>query len=285
MNWKKLIFIAAVICMFMPAFCSFAAAQEGDISFDALLPPNASMLDNKEFRMAGRQYSTVLYSSSDDSAAVADYYRNFFSRQGFQKILDKPEPEMKKQLLRFKKGERFFAVAVVNKQGKAEVTIAKYLQKQGEPVPEKTQPSLAELFAALPQKDDAGADLDFVPRPPQSIRSGSAKNDTTTTLLYLTPMDVFSTIDFYKKEMPSLGWELKKENAGAKGMEGYQLTRQRDKDAPASAFFEEDGFKQVIGSMYILDFSADFAGVEIAVLPDVSKTPSGSVVKVTYSEK
>ncbi|MFA5157460.1 MAG: hypothetical protein WC532_08800 [Candidatus Omnitrophota bacterium] len=280
---QKNILIAAVVLALITVFCLPGFAQ-ANVDFEVPVPEGSSLVEDRDIAMGGRQIKIKVYTAPVSSAAILGYYRSFFSQQGFQKILDKPEPELNKHLLRFKQGDAVVAIGVLNKPGINKIVIARYLQKAGQLPPEKSGVSLTELFSMVPKKEAAGKDLAAVPRPDNSIRAAFTERGDHTQLLYIAPMNAVSVVDFYKKEMEAQGWELKREVLGSEGLGAYGIAKE-DAFTPENPILERPGHKQVIQEMSILEFSADFGDAEITILPDPSQAPAGSVIKIEYDEK
>jgi len=273
---QKRILTAAV--MLMLVFCSRAFALEVPV------PEGSSLIDTKDFAIADRQVSARLYTTSMAGSAVVSYYRIFFSQQGFQKIMDKTEG--KKQLLRFKQGDSVVSISVSDKSTGTQIVIASYLQAANQLSPEEGGYfSFGELLAFMPTEDVEGKDLDFIPRPDNSIRAAYSEVNPRTMILYTTPLSVADAIAFYKEKMPAHGWELKKESSGIQGLEAYDTAKKdSSRTPPENPFFERDDYRQLLKGISILDFTADFGSAEITVMPNLNKDArGGSLVRINYN--
>lgn len=286
MRYKSNIFIWLAVSIIVLAFC-FSACAENDLTFDVPAPPHSKFLDSKEFRMAGRQIYALLYGSDESAETIGEYYRNFFQKQDFQKISDKPNEKTNKQLLGFKKDELVVKIAIMVKDDETEIVVTKYLEPAGEPPLEKTKPSVKDTLFALPKEDVPGKDLAVVPRPPQSVRIMDMDRGPTATIMYTTSLDVNAAADFYRVKMPEQEWTLAKEMAAKKAVQAYEEATGKKSLGIKSPFSDGEDFEQVISDSYVLDFKASFGSAQITIFPNFLDRKLGSMVQIIYrySEK
>jgi hypothetical protein len=281
---KSNIFTGAIVFIIVLAVAVSAGAKT-DLTFDVPAPPQGKLLDTKELRIGNRQVEMVLYGSAASSDTIAEYYAGFFQQHDFQKIAEEQNAKIKKQLLQFKKKELIVNVAIMLKEDRTEVAVAKYLQLAGEPPLEKTKPSVKDTLFALPKEDVAGKDLPVVPRPPESVRIMDMERGSSATIMYTTSLDVDAAADFYRVKMPGQEWTLTNEIAAKKAVEAYENTTGKKTLEIKSPFSDGEDFEQVIRDSYMLNFDADFGTAQITIFPNFLDRKLGSMVQITYSEK
>ena len=268
-----------VICLFF----SFVYA-ENDLSFNVPVPANSKLLDSKQLQMGLRQIDTALYSSQETVAGVVEYYTDFFSQQGFNKILDKVDAKTGRRLLRFKQGALVVSIAIIGKNANTEIVIAKYLQAPGGLSPEETKPSVKDSIFALPTSDVAGEDISVVPRPTHSVRMMSSKQGKSATVMYTTPLDVADTVSFYRKRMPDYGWQLTRQTAAKDATQAYMKANKKKSLGIKSPFSDGEDIEQMINASYVLSFAAGPESAQITIFPNFTSRALGSMVQVSYNE-
>ena len=265
--------------------CRIAAIAEGNLNFNIPVPAGTNLLDTKELRMACRQIETALYASDKSADTVAEYYRNFFQEQEFQKLIDKASAKTKKQTLRFKKDELIVNITITAGEDKTKIVTTKYLQPAGEPPLEKIKPSVKDSLFALPKEDVPGKDLADVPRPPESVRIASLGRGMNATVIYTTSLDVRAAADFYRQKMPLKQWVSVNEISARKAVEAYQEATGKKGLGIETPFSDGEDFQQIISDSYVLNFDADFGSCQITIFPNFLGRELGSMVQIVYSEK
>jgi hypothetical protein len=277
--------VPVFVYLALSLFCCIAAMAEGSLNFDMPVPAGTNLEDAKELRMAGRQVETALYASDKSADAVAEYYRNFFQEQKFQKLIDKANIKTKRQNLRFKKDELLVSITITAGEDKTRIVTAKYLQPAGEPPLEEIKPSVKDTLFALPKQDVPGKDLADVPRPPESVRIASLGRGMNATIIYTTSLDVAAAADFYRQKMPQKQWAPVNEVSARKAVEAYEGATGKKGLGIQSPFSDGEDFQQIINDSYVLNFSADFGSCQITIFPNFLGRELGSMVQIAYSEK
>ncbi len=262
--------------IFLSFFCLYVYAAE-DLTFNIPAPPNALLLTNDAGLEAKKATTMSSYSSDDDPAAIAGFYRAFFREQGFQNITDRLDADTNQASLIYNKDDLGVIILITVKSNKAEVMVMKYLIS-AMASSMKGKLSLKDMSDNLPKKDASGQDISAVPRPPASVRILSRNNGSGPTVTYTVSLGIEEVVGFYKKEMPGREWELVSETPLSKNFGG---------DISEGKSFSAGGMdiKQIISSGYVLEFSASFGSAEITVLPNFSDTKPGSIVQIAYREK
>ena len=285
MRVKNNLFIAGAIFIIVSAFYPYAAAQT-DVSFDIPAPGNSNLLETKELDVVGLPIYLTIYESAEALSAVVYYYRNFFSREGFQKISDTADEKRKKCTLRFKKDQLIVDVMVMDRQAKREISVSKFLQPAEETSAQAAGRLLAKnLIPGLPQEDLPGVDLVNVPRPPQSVRIMSQDCCPSATITYCTSLDVAAAADFYRGQMPLQQWELVDEIALQKALEAYKQISGKSTLGIKSPFPDGENFQQVISDSQVLEFRSGSDTCRITIFPNFLSRDLGSMVQIAYQEK
>ncbi len=275
--------ILFIIGFFLLA-CAVSYAQE-NTEAKAPVVPLGVLLDSKSFTLGGLSITTELYKSQEPIFGVAGYFENFFKEQGFKKIIDRKETSLNRRLIRFKRGDSVFSIALAPKMGYTEVVIARYSQPPGVADPEAMKVSLKDTLFALPKEDVPGKDM-F--RPPESVRCVFKEQNGQILLVYATKLSVDEIKKFYKKDMVKDGWQLENETSAVDAMEGYQRIAKKKIDIPALPFEDAKDMQEVIKGSYDLFFKKkDDSGqnklVEIVVFPSIAAGEGGSFVQVISS--
>jgi hypothetical protein len=254
---------------------------QGDSDFP--LPPESELLETKDLRLGGRDIQTFVYKSKVDQYNITEYYRKFFQDKEFDNLLDKREKRKDKQLLKFKKGELVFSLAIIPKPDGTHVVIAKYLEPAGSPPLESMELSVKDSLFALPQQDGPGKDLDFIPRPPESIRWLRQDLERRSLLTYATKLSVEEVVAFYKAQMPAQGWEFIKETATQQAVEAYKSTTGKKDLGLEKPFSDGEDLNQIINDSYVLDFKGRAGEVRLTIFPNFVDRKLGTLVQIAYS--
>jgi hypothetical protein len=273
--------LLVVALLFFPLL--WAHADIG-LNFNVPVPPESEIIETRN-PVFGEDTAvpTVVYRSREDKDKIVKYYQDFFKKEGFSNILDKQYSTVDKELLRFRKDDLVVSVAVYIRSEETHVTIAKYLQPEGSPSPEDMKPSVEKGdFIKLPQKDAPGADLSFVPRPPESVRWLS--NEKLGTLMYLSRFTVKEVRNFYKEKLSSYGWALERDISTAESLAKYQAMAGKDYPAIGSPFSDGEDFNSVIKESYFLNFKSQRGDLRIVIFPNFVDRQIGSMVQINYKE-
>jgi len=168
---------------------------------DSIAPPaGAKQVDTQTVTMGGKAATGVFYETTATSDSVANHYRQVFTQQQFQSTKD--TVENKKNYLRFEKDDMLYSIIITPEDSGTKFSVASTTKSGG-----TKNVSWDEMTNLLPKEDVAGADLDIVPRPPDSIRIGLRTIGNTAIIGYLTGKSMEFLENFYLKSMPDYGWD------------------------------------------------------------------------------
>jgi len=256
-----------------------------DLNFEVPVPENSKLLDSKQLRLGSRQIDTKLYESQETVAAAVKYYKDFFRQQDFKEIFDQIDTKTSRRLLRYKKDAQVVSFSFTLKDARTQIVVAKYLQGAGELSPEETKPSVKDSIFAFPDSDVEGVDIPNVPRPSPSVRLMSQKMDSTETVMYTTPLDIASVVDFYRQRMPDYGWEILSQTKADDATQAYLKASGEKSLGIESPFSDGENMEQVIKDSYFLTFTVGSENVEITIFPNFTSRELGSIVQIAYSLK
>ena len=90
------------------------------------------------------------------------------------------------------------------------------------------------------------------------------------------------TLDFYKKEMPSLGWKLSKEVSIGKTNEDYANEHKGVGFVRSVPIGTKLDLADIVKNSYALEFKSDKANVQIMIYPNYIDPSAGSMVDIEY---
>lgn len=242
-------------------------------------PPKTELVETHTVRLGGRDIFSSRYMSVLPMDEVMRYYKDFFIDAGFNIILNRESSQQK--FLRFKKDDAVVNVMVMSKEGGTQLVISEYAQPPGMPSLEETRPSWQELMALLPKEDQPGQDLEFIPRPPESIRLLYLPRNGTIHLVYSSAKPVEEVRVFYKNHMYYQGWQMERETTM---QDAAKAMKQAGKNPKLP--FPDVTLEQFIAGGYTLDFTGYWGKTHVVVLPNALTGESkGSFIQIRYVEE
>jgi len=275
--------ILILVVLTTSLFCNLwvVCAADNPLEFNIPLPAGSKLLDSKQVRMSNLQVETFLYASDQDINTISNYYRGVFQEEGFTKIYDQLDTKSNRQLLRFQKDNLVVSFAVfLNKQNQANIIIAKYLQEKGELSIEEAKPSVNDTLFAFPTEDVPG--VDYLPRPPQSVRIASSSQGQMISLIYSTVLDVDAAISFYRKQMLNDDWDFESQTSAAEAAQEYMKINGKKELGLELPFSDNENIDQVVNDSYVLNFSSGADKAEITIFPNFASRRLGSIVQISY---
>lgn len=252
-------------------------------------PPNSQLIENPGTRsFGGREFEGMSYYSREEGNKIAGHYKNFFSNQGFNEVIDNNlfGDETVRQM-KFKKGEDFFEIMInrmPDQEGELQVSVIKYIQPEGAPAIEELRPSVDDSFIPIPRQDEGDGDIDIIPRPDESVRWVSKKIGQNIQLLYAVPLSVSEACRFYKDQMYYKGWELEKDASTGEMMNFYK--EQTGKDLAGNfppVFSGGENMSEVISGSSVLYFNNSYYGkATVTVFANIFGKTKGSFIQILY---
>jgi len=281
--FRKANFIAAVfsLLVLLPAHASDFPEPEG-----------AVCKSTNSTSLGGTAVESRVYESSDSLGKISSFYKTYFNKEGFDSVAWKNSEAMveknslnliTKESMRYEKLDTVYSVTVADKDNKREITVAKHLRSTGagEFSPESVK--WDELIKLMPKEDVPGADLDIVPRPPQSVRLSSRIFGQIAMLSYSSEMTIDAISDFYHKAMGDYGWR----EAGIKDFDKVLAEGKRNHADPHAERSLDNSF---IGMQFgalskgskILYFNCPKGSVDVTLMNMEPSNPKGKVCVMVY---
>jgi len=251
-------------------------------------PENSQVATANNFRLAGRNINGVGYKSQESLYRIEAYYNNFFSKEGFKRVLNTSIGGTKTKRLQFRKENLVVDIVLTPKEDGTEVGIAKYTLPENVKRIEDLPLSLGDSLLALPKKDSKGKDPDSVPRPPESTRLPSINFGAEVYYTYFSKSSVAEVNEFYKREMPLSGWEMAKEiDMNQLSSDYKRITGKEDFGLGKGRYFlgGEVDLAQAASNSYILDFVDGDNIAKITISPNALAKNEGSIVQILLNEK
>lgn len=255
------------------------------LDFEVPLPPDSELKGTKVFQLGGHAVNALLYSSKEEYSAIVQYYQSALEGLGFQRIMNERDRKTEGRLLRFRKDDLVISIALTPKFGSTEVVIAKYVQPEGAPEPEKWRPSWKDSLFALPKQDLPGEDVRFIPRPPESVRWLSRVTSSQAQLIYSTSLSVNEAREFYRSRMSQDGWVLQRETATAETINSYQRQTGKSFLRAENPLADGENLNSVIQDSYLLHFKGSSGSIRITVFPNFVDRKNGAVVEIKYAQE
>ena len=275
---KRILFY--FLCLWLISLAT-AVAQNYDLDFLVPSPDGSSAVDTKDIVMHGREVKNVLYHSNKSLIDIGRFYEDFFAARGFEKTMDNAATSGK-HLFKFQKQDLAVGLVFSSQGNQNQIVVTKYLQPPGAVgVEEETKLSVGDTFLATPKEDVPGEDLEFVPRPPDSIRWARTEAQGRINLVYGTRNSIESLVSFYGQRMSYYGWTLTKEQGMAPTVSAYENI-QGVPPLPQLPIEGAEDLKGVIRDMHLLDFSGQKGKVSISIMPNFLDRRNGSVVQIDY---
>ncbi|MCK9571795.1 MAG: hypothetical protein M0Q96_00735 [Candidatus Omnitrophica bacterium] len=271
---KRLILIFVILM-----FCRGVLAEES-MNFDVPVPPGSKFLDSKDLYFGNRNVNSTLYASDEEVGQISNYYRSFFEKEGFRKLIDSLDEATNRQTLRFQQNTLVVSVVIFIKDKQANIAISKYLQLAGEPAIEDTKPSVNDTLMQLPTEDVPGRD--YLPRLPQSVRIMSLERDKTVTIVYTTALSVADVVNFYRQNMADDGWDILNQSAVGEATQEYMKANGKKDLGIELPFSDGEDLGQVVNDSYILNFEKGSEKAETTILPNFTSRERGSMVQISY---
>jgi hypothetical protein len=279
---KFRIFSICSLSLFLLASSLRAAT---DLSFSLPLPAGGALVDSKDLRWGGRLVQTALYQVPQPRAEVIRYYRDFFQKEKFRQILEQKDNQGEIRLLRFQKEELVVSLTFEPKGGATQLIAAKFLQPAGAPAIDDARPSVKDTIAALPTQDLPGKDLQYIPRPPSSVRLVSQGTGNNFSLMYSTKLSVAEALNFYQAQMLAKGWQKTGSVAMRDALAAYKKNTGRNPPAVRSPFSGAEDMDQALAEGHVTGFSSFYGQAEITVFPNILDRKLGSIVQISYQKK
>jgi hypothetical protein len=268
---------------FMLFFCAgYLFADE----FVIPSPPDGKKIKDVEMPLAGSAIEGHTYSTSLSCKDAALYYSDIFDKEGFKPVSDRvPEPGA--EVLTFSKGNQTCYVRVEADKAGALVSLASYVNPNGSGPPDIKKMTWKDMLNMLPQEDEPGADLDIIPRPPNSVRIMNRISSNMAMLEYLTKAPLDKVKDFYLTAMSAYQWK----NIGADNVKdsfdrlGKQGQAFNSKIEQASVL--DMPMSKLMKDAVKLTFEGPKGKADIMLMntnPD-SGQDSNVIVTIAYSEK
>ncbi len=276
----KMIFRFLAVCLFLLFAVINPVFSQEEISVP--VPPQSERLDTHVIPLEGMKISSFLFSSKVNPDTVNKFYLNYFEKNKFEPIYDKAEKDGK--LLRFRKEDLVVNVVITPKQGQTQVVIAQYHQPVGSPGPEELLQNWKNMQVLLPDSDVAGEDLEFIPRPPDSIRILYKKDKQYTLVSYVTQASTQELLNFYRYKMLGFGWEAQEtvnmQDVFSKA-EGTGAIKKIPQLPIAGISMEEIAQKS-----YILNFKSSAGKVKVSLINNSSgQGGKNSFVQISYVQE
>ena len=198
-------------CIFLTGFAVFLFifSFAGRIlagEFVIPLPPHAKAVQDVEIPLAGDTIKGHSYSTSLSRDDAGFYYRDIFAKAGFVLTSQKPvEPAA--QLFTFTRDNQSCYVRIETSKGATLVSLTSYVNSSGPGGPDLKKMTWQDMLKMLPQEDVPGADLDIIPRPPNSVRVMVQIHSNTAILGYLSKTPLENIKDFYLAAMSDYEWK------------------------------------------------------------------------------
>ncbi len=269
------------VVVYQPA--SDQELEISDIGVQIPVPPKSKVLDEPvpELLM-GVGGSGGVYQSELNPKEVEVFYRTTLKRMGFREKQDMGFKIMNFKRLRFESNNMAMELYLSARgENGSSFIVVKYMDKEGVSKIEANPLSMAKL----PENDNVGgADLVDVPRPADSsVRQSGGTEKNRNNLSYITSMNVLAVRDFYKQEMPALGWELantvnigENDTQYAKEHKGVGFIR----SVPLGVNLD---LADIIRDSYVLEFKSNSATVQIMIYPNYVNPSASSMVDIEYA--
>ncbi|MCP4652942.1 MAG: hypothetical protein GY858_06110 [Candidatus Omnitrophica bacterium] len=255
------------------------------VDFPIPQPPQGQMIDTHSIAMGGINVTSYVYRSSKKKSELVDYYKELFDKKEFKLILDQKDSSRDKRLLRYRREDLVMTVAILPKDGETEVVIAKYIQPEGTAPPEERKMSFQEMLGQMPKEDEAGGDLDVVPRPPDSVRIHSYVRGNVAVIIYNSAISVESLRDFYDNQMGLHGWKKNKDIATGEVARSYNTEKGLKKASPMGMSFASDvNVGQLMQGGRKLLFHGRMGSADITLLNAGSEDEPLTIVTINYRE-
>jgi len=177
-------------------------------------------------------------------------------------------------------------IAIEPKENENQIVIAQYVQPKGSPPPEKTRPAWKDLLTLLPQEDQSGEDLRYIPRPPQSVRLSGINFRNQTFLTYVSKESAEQLRQFYEDEMFRLGWEMFHKASMEETVKFYKENSKKKNLAVLKLPFPDITFENFIAGGYILYYKGYGAQAQLSIFNNnTSGKKQGSFVQIKYVEE
>ncbi|MBI4707606.1 MAG: hypothetical protein HY761_06745 [Candidatus Omnitrophica bacterium] len=276
----KTVFRFLAVCLFLLFTATDPVFSQDELSVP--VPPQSVMLDTHQTQLEGMKIMSFLFESQAEEETINKFYEDYFKKSKFEPVQDRAGKIGR--LLRFRKEDLVVNIVITPKQGKNQVVIAQYLQPQNAPGPEELLRNWKNAQGYLPKEDVAGEDLDFIPRPPESIRVLYNKNNQLTFIFYSSKESSKDLMNFYRHKMLALGWEAEEP---IDMQEAYREAERLPamKNAPQLPL-SGITIPQLVEGGYILKFKSSSGKAEVSVFNNnYGQEGQGSFVQVSYVQE
>ncbi len=251
---------------------------------DFVAPPDAVQTEAKTITLGKITIESRTYECPDGVDELKGFYQGHFSDTGYQTAVDLEQKESR--VLRFEKGATNVSVSLAPKADASRINIMRYVKQPGAKVPAFQDMDWKDWMQFVPKEDTPGADLDIVPRPPQSVRLTSQAVDNIAGLTYIIDMSVEELRLVYLEAMEEIGWvldkqyDLEKDMAKAREM-GLNLS-QIDADA---VLFKGLTLGDMLKGQQVLHFYGEKGSAEINLMnSEPGKVDPRVLVTINYIE-
>lgn len=267
---------------------SLSRAEES-VDVEVPAPVEGKVVGTDTIAVLGRDVGCTYYLSPQGKNSIVAYYQQYFSGQGFQQTVDKEISSVRQ--LRFKKlfmsqGKELVVEFVLSdKPNGTGVAIGKYTQDTGAGDIEKTPLSWREERFAPPKEDVPGEDLAIIPRPPESVRWMSLEKGKNVFLTYATSLSVDELQDFYRNQMESRNWQVKRDfSAAQEAVSEYKKVTKKKAIVTYSPFSDGEDMEGIIADARALDFEGEEGKAKITIFPNFMDRSMGSVAQIFYEK-
>jgi hypothetical protein len=245
-----------------------------------LLPPGAKKVDEQTVTLGGQTAHADFYETNASSDSVAAYYRQNLPPQNFS--LSKDTTEQQKNYLLFQSENQSVSIIVEPTDSGSKFSVSSYM-KTGE----MQNPQWQEFVNLMPKEDVPGADLDVVPRPPDSVRIGCQPLENMAFLGYTTDASADFLKKFYLDNMATYGWtnkpttDFKTQLAEARAKKPNTMT-----NLDSMAVTSDMSVMRLAEHTTILNFDGPKGNVSVSIMPLKPDDPNSKMlVSIRYAEK